>query len=1397
MVFSFGRKPLLKKRMTVNVVPPPASVDGATSDEEDDPMSKFKNMLKTSAERWTRENSSVVDFEPPIWKHEPEDEPLLARFPHPQPNAFQPGQETFEAQATAANYRRRMHDLLYIEEMAQFDQLSEFNVGCTLLLTKSYVLASNVASSSTAKYARPGELFGKMTLGSNLSEDTPAGRLILTNCSLLLLTVTGKPKGEGEKPTRYVSAIEDRGKNEVYLRLSEALVNHHALKPEGNLEVEVQFQLNRVPVCEMHSAVDALSEIDLVFPNVDESHAIPWSPGKQWDDGLSAKLNPKQKEAILAITAPLSLCLPPILLIGPYGTGKTFTMGQAIKVLLKQSKARVLVCTHSNSAADLYIREYLHPFIEANPEVKLLRIYYKNRWVKTVHQTVQRYCLITKTENERFFHNPTLEDVLGHDIVVATLSTSRYLGGIGLPKNHFTHILIDEAAQAMECEALMPLGMIGGVESESASSSRTRVVLAGDHMQLSPEVFSPFALERNLNKSLLERLYHLYPADFPCKIMLCENYRSHEAIIKYTSDLFYDQKLLASGRQPAHGEWHPLTLFSTKGEDMQDVNSTSFYNDAEVYEVVTRVADLQQNWPKAWGHRDENSIGVVTPYYDQVMRIRSELKKRKMFGISVERVLNVQGKQFRVIFLSTVRTRKSCIHVREDLDECDFGFLSNDKLLNTAITRAQSLVAVVGDPLALATVGKCRKLWERFINTCLEHKSAKGLSKQVFHAMLTQVDLKKTYFLNPFAKEFVPKARSKTRDSFLAYLPKQYQPRPTGRSASKGALPSPANASAPLAYPYPQQLPPPTMPDLPFRPPMNPYMAQQPLFAYAHPPPASPAQHLGAAAAAAAAGVPPPLSLPSGAAYGNQQHQIAQHMAAVAALSAMGQWNKAVPPVPPPPPPLYPMGVPGHITPPPSAAAAVVAAAAAASVLQRPPSTSPLTGYARPGAPVTPPMQLPPFSTAALGYGAPPVMPGVPMPYGAPVLQRPPPPSMASSGAPTSTTAATPESTTGTSAVVGSGQQQPVRQPNPSFANSRYQRAATSDGPSTRRSDPTVELLVDRIHIPKTTSKKPSGGGGGSSGPSGKRGGGGLASHMDYALKLLPDDVELTEFLKVPSFISAWLVKVEAEKGPEDAALLRELIEVLGSNPDVAKMHEANKREQKAVKSPPSSGGAIRAEDLEALMMNEERERGVAAPRAAVQPTPPSPPDPLRNNAVLDEILGTGGDSNTSLNELLERSARDEEEEPASSSATARGPEQLLGLYNLRPDMSSRAGSLQPTSASSSTVPPLPLPTFPNRLGSNNRSASLTPSNSFGLSGGANMLRESSSCYPGGSSASSNAPLRYSDVLRAPQQQQQRRQRSGSDVLESSDPLTRIRDIGTRGNTGDSGTNSFGGFGRW
>ena len=52
----------------------------------------------------------------------------------------------------------------------------------------------------------------------------------------------------------------------------------------------------------------------------------------------------------------MELALAPVIILGPYGTGKTFTLGRAIEQLLQSGDNRVLVCTHSNSAADLYIK---------------------------------------------------------------------------------------------------------------------------------------------------------------------------------------------------------------------------------------------------------------------------------------------------------------------------------------------------------------------------------------------------------------------------------------------------------------------------------------------------------------------------------------------------------------------------------------------------------------------------------------------------------------------------------------------------------------------------------------------------------------------------------------------------------------------------------------------------------------------------------------------------------------------------------------------------------------------------------------------------------------------------------------------------------------------------------
>ncbi|XP_078736768.1 putative helicase with zinc finger domain [Lampetra fluviatilis] len=290
----------------------------------------------------------------------------------------------------------------------------------------------------------------------------------------------------------------------------------------------------------MHYAVDRIPEPALLFPVVATPPVIPWGSGSHTGSGTTSWTRvstPSRRRPSSRRRRPLAVPLPPVLLLGPYGTGKTFALAQATKQALRQQHTRILICTHSNSAADLYIKDYLHPHVESgNPEARPLRVYYRHRWVKSVHPVVQQYCLMSPSRSE--FLPPVQEDVLKSRVVVTTLSTSRTLCQLNLPAGFFTHILIDEAAQAMECETVMALAL---------ATCDTRIVLAGDHMQLSPVVHSRFARKKGLHLSLLERLYELYPPAFPCRVLLCENYRSHTDIVSLTSELFYEGKLAASG----------------------------------------------------------------------------------------------------------------------------------------------------------------------------------------------------------------------------------------------------------------------------------------------------------------------------------------------------------------------------------------------------------------------------------------------------------------------------------------------------------------------------------------------------------------------------------------------------------------------------------------------------------------------------------------------------------------------------------------------------------------------------------------------------------------------------------------------------------------------------------
>lgn len=60
------------------------------------------------------------------------------------------------------------------------------------------------------------------------------------------------------------------------------------------------------------------------------------------------RLNSQQRKAVLLGTADHNVSIPPVLLMGPFGTGKTFTMANTALEILQLPNTRILICTHSN-----------------------------------------------------------------------------------------------------------------------------------------------------------------------------------------------------------------------------------------------------------------------------------------------------------------------------------------------------------------------------------------------------------------------------------------------------------------------------------------------------------------------------------------------------------------------------------------------------------------------------------------------------------------------------------------------------------------------------------------------------------------------------------------------------------------------------------------------------------------------------------------------------------------------------------------------------------------------------------------------------------------------------------------------------------------------------------------
>ncbi|TFK41414.1 P-loop containing nucleoside triphosphate hydrolase protein [Crucibulum laeve] len=512
-----------------------------------------------------------------------------------------------------------------------------------------------------------------------------------------------------EKRKWYEGRVHQVHQNHVTLRFSDSFSTYRGTK------FDVKFVLNRLPLRRMHHALNnSFKPARVLFPGPEHVAGLRRVTAAQRSSFVPIyrplREDEEQMETIAAIVNqdPGSV---PFVVFGPPGTGKTVTIVEAMQqILLLNPEARILACAPNNSAADLIAQKLVNL-----GKSQIFRLNALSRKISELPTMLDDFALINGNE---VFAIPTVEVLAKYRVVVSTCLSGGVPAQLGIKRGHYTHIFIDEAGQGKEPEVLIPI--------KSIADANTNIILAGDNQQLGPVVHSPFASTLGLKTSYLARIMDrdIYSLDSRSPggrginiVKLVKNFRSHPDILEFSNSQFYGSELECCG-DPAmtHSlenyeelpkKRFPIIFHSINGKDQRESSSPSFFNIDEATQVKKYCLSLvndRKNGIRA-GH-----IGVITPYHAQRCKILDLFRKEfKLSGIKVGSVEEFQGQERRIIVLSTVRSNTEFVtsDIRRSL-----GFVANGRRFNVAVTRAQALLIVIGNP----TVLSLDPLWRAFLN---------------------------------------------------------------------------------------------------------------------------------------------------------------------------------------------------------------------------------------------------------------------------------------------------------------------------------------------------------------------------------------------------------------------------------------------------------------------------------------------------------------------------------------------------------------------------------------------------------------------------------------------------------------------------------------------------------
>lgn len=245
------------------------------------------------------------------------------------------------------------------------------------------------------------------------------------------------------------------------------------------------------------------------------------------------------------------------------------------------------------------------------------------------------------------------------------LSTTYSIKGTLSIEHIYDYLIVDEASQVDLATGVLAFSCARNIVIVGDLKQLPNV-LTEDDIRTSDAIWQRYSLDeryRFSTHSLLSSALEIWQ-DAPVTL-LREHYRCHPKIINFCNQKFYHGKLIVMAKD--HDEPNVLAMYRTTAGNHARGHLNQRQIDVIQQEVLPRLH--QQNF---------ESIGIITPYRDQVTAIRRQLGDT----YAVDTVHKFQGREQDAIILTSV-------------DNVITDFVDDPHMLNVAVSRAVHSLAVV------------------------------------------------------------------------------------------------------------------------------------------------------------------------------------------------------------------------------------------------------------------------------------------------------------------------------------------------------------------------------------------------------------------------------------------------------------------------------------------------------------------------------------------------------------------------------------------------------------------------------------------------------------------------------------------------------------------------------